>query len=48
MEENILLKETKLIMKINQLYEKEIVAIILYTSLFFIIIAGGLIVFSIF
>jgi signal transduction histidine kinase len=32
-------------MKINQLYEKEIVAIILYTSLFFIIIAGGLIVF---
>jgi signal transduction histidine kinase len=32
-------------MKINQLYEKEIVAIILYTSLFFIIIAVGLVVF---
>lgn len=32
-------------MKINQLYEKEIVAIILYTSLFFIILAVGLIVF---
>jgi signal transduction histidine kinase len=32
-------------MKINQLYEKEIVAIILYTSLFFILIAVGLILF---
>lgn len=32
-------------MKINQLYEKEIVAIIMYTSLFFIIIAFGVIVF---
>ena len=32
-------------MKINQLYEREIITIILYTSLFFIIIAIGLIVF---
>ena len=32
-------------MKISQIYEKEIVAIILYTSLFFIILAVGLIAF---
>lgn len=32
-------------MKINPFYEKEIIAIILYTSLFFIIIAVGLILF---